>query len=38
MTTRAKKKSKNTLFTRVLSLFLALLIVGGSLMTLIDLF
>lgn len=38
MTTRAKKSTKNTLFARVLSIFLAFLIVGGSLAALIELF
>ena len=38
VTTRAKKSTKNTLFTRVLSIFLAFLIVGGSLAALIELF
>ncbi len=38
MTTRAKKKSRNTLFVRALSLFLALLIVGSSMYALIELF
>ncbi len=38
MTTRTKQKSRNTLFARVLSVFLALLIVGGSLAAIIELF
>jgi hypothetical protein len=38
VTTRAKKRSKNTLFARVLSIVLAFLIVGGSLAALIELF
>lgn len=37
MTTRIKKKNRNTLFARILSIFLALLIVGGSLAALIEL-
>ena len=38
VTTRAKKSRKSTLFARVLSIFLAFLIVGGSLAALIELF
>ncbi len=38
MTTRTKSRSRNTLFARVLSIFLALLIVGGSLAALVELF
>lgn len=38
MTTRAKTKSRNTLFARVLSVVLAVLIVGGSLAAVIQLF
>jgi hypothetical protein len=37
VTTRVKNKSRNTLFARVLSIFLALLIVGGSFAALIEL-
>ena len=37
VTTRIKKKNRNTLFARILSIFLALLIVGGSLAALIEL-
>ena len=36
-TMRSAKKNKNTIFVRVLSVFLALLIVGGSLAALIQL-
>jgi len=38
LTTRTKTKKKNTLFARVISIFLALLIVGGSLAALVELF
>ena len=38
MTTRTKTKKKNTLFARVISIFLALLIVGSSPAALIVLF
>ena len=38
VTTRAKKSRKSTLFARVLSIFMAFLIVGGSLAALIELF
>ena len=37
VTTRTKRKTRNTLLARVLSIFLALLIVGGSLAALIEL-
>lgn len=37
VTTRTKKKNRNTIFARILSIFLALLIVGGSLAALIEL-
>lgn len=37
VTTRIKKKSKSNLFARVLSLFLALLLVAGSIAALIEL-
>jgi hypothetical protein len=37
VTTRTKKKSKNNIFARIISIFLALLLVGGSLAALIEL-
>jgi hypothetical protein len=37
VTARVKNKSRNNLFARVLSIFLALLIVGGSFAALIEL-
>jgi hypothetical protein len=38
VTTRAKKKNRNKLLIRVLSIFLALLMVAGSLAALVELF
>lgn len=38
MTAKTRKKNSSTLFARVLSIFLALLIVAGSLAAMIELF
>ena len=37
MAVRTKSKKKNTILTRIVSVFLALLLVGGSLAALIEL-
>lgn len=37
MTTRTKKKSRNNLYARLISIFLALLLVAGSLAALVEL-